>query len=158
MSDCHAGADAIVVRCMSQRKPLLTRPIHCEALEGRRLLAGEPWGAVPHLIRQDAAAAQFPAVTGKGQTVAIIDTGIDYNLPYLGGGFGAGYKVVGGWDFVEDDADPMDTFGHGTNVSGIVAASPFVMDGMKYSGIAPEANLVALRVDAADDPVPPATT
>src|SRR6185437_2724758 len=35
---------------------------------------------------------------GKGVTVAIIDTGIDYTHPALGGGFGPGFKVAGGWD------------------------------------------------------------
>ena len=45
---------------MLKRELLLNRRPHCEPLEGRRLLAGEPWGAIPHLIHQDAAAVQFP--------------------------------------------------------------------------------------------------
>ncbi len=63
---------------------------------------------------------------GAGQTVAIIDTGIAYDHLALGGGFGAGYHVVGGWDFTEEkDADPYDDAPagfHGTHVSGIVAS------------------------------------
>src|SRR5437588_1224518 len=82
---------------------------------------------------------------GRGVTVAVIDTGIDYMHPALGGGFGPGYKVKGGFDFVDNDADPMDTFGHGTNVAGIIAADPFMVNGEQYSGIAPDASLVALR-------------
>ena len=57
-----------------------------------------------------------------------IDTGIDYNHPSLGGGFGAGHKVIGGYDFVGDafngsntpvpDNDPLDECnGHGTHVA-----------------------------------------
>src|SRR6478672_2727135 len=124
-----------------------------EPLENRQLMAAD-WGAVPKLIRQDDATAKFPSITGAGQSVALIDTGIDYNMSYLGGGFGPGHKVVGGFDFVDNDADPMDTFGHGTNVAGIIAANPFEFEGAKYQGIAPGANLVALRVDSADQPVP----
>src|SRR5262249_29259939 len=81
-------------------------------------------------------------------TVAVMDTGIDYTNPLLGGGFGPGFKVKGGWDFVDNDADPMDTFGHGTNVAGIIAAKPFQIGGVDYSGIAPDASLVALRVSS----------
>ena len=113
-----------------------------------------PWGANPQLIRQDDAVTQFPLVTGKGQTVAIIDTGIDYTNPLLGGGFGPGHKVVGGFDFVDNDDDPMDTFGHGTAVAGVIAANEFKTGGKRYRGIAPEANLVALRVDEANDEIP----
>src|SRR4051794_35378167 len=36
---------------------------------------------------------------GEGIRVAVIDTGIDYTHPALGGGFGPGYKVAGGYDF-----------------------------------------------------------
>ena len=36
-----------------------------------------------------------------------IDSGIDYNHPALGAGFGAGFKVVGGYDFVGDDYDGL---------------------------------------------------
>lgn len=40
--------------------------------------------------------------TGKGATVAIVDTGTWYTHPALGGGFGPGYKVKGGLDLVGD--------------------------------------------------------
>src|SRR5256714_8671138 len=124
-----------------------------ETLECRRLLAVN-WGGIPKLIHQDTEAAQHPEINGFGQTVAVIDTGIDYTHPFLGGGFGPGYKVVGGYDFVDDDADPMDTYGHGTEVAGVIAASGFNFNGARYSGVAPGCKLVALRVDAANDPVP----
>jgi subtilisin family serine protease len=127
-----------------------------EPLESRRLMAAAPapWGNIPKLIRQDQQASDFPLITGKGQTVAILDTGIDYTNPLLGDGFGPGHKVVGGWDFVDDDDDPMDTFGHGTAVAGVIAAKEFKTGGKRYRGIAPAANLVALRVDEANDEVP----
>jgi hypothetical protein len=124
-----------------------------ESLEDRRLLSAV-WSGVGKLIRQDLLAEQFPSLTGKGEAVAVIDTGIDYTNPLLGGGFGAGHRVVGGWDFVDNDADPMDTFGHGTEVAGVIGAAAFSVDGKQYQGVAPECDLVALRVDGSNDPVP----
>lgn len=89
--------------------------------------------------------------TGVGQTVAVIDSGIAYDHYALGGGFGSNYKVVGGWDFSEEnDANPYDdgpSGSHGTHVAGIVGgtAGP-------DRGVAPGVDLVALRVfnDAGD--------
>ncbi|MBM3993014.1 MAG: hypothetical protein FJ303_02495 [Planctomycetes bacterium] len=78
---------------------------------------------------------------GTGYSVAVIDTGIDYNHASLGGGFGVGRRVVAGWDFVNNDADPMDDNGHGTHVAGIIGSSS-----ANYSGVAPDVNLIALKV------------
>ena len=82
---------------------------------------------------------------GTGQTVAVIDSGIAYDHFALGGGLGANYRVVGGWDFTgENDADPYDDGGsgsHGTHVSGIIGAS-----GGTHTGVAPGVDLVGLRV------------
>lgn len=83
--------------------------------------------------------------TGAGQTVAVIDTGIASNHYALGGGVGAGYRVVGGWDFTENDANFYDDGpdgGHGTHVAGIVGARG---DG-SHSGVATGVDLVGLRV------------
>jgi hypothetical protein len=78
---------------------------------------------------------------GQGETVAILDTGIDYNDPALGGGFGPGHRVVAGYDFVNNDANPMDDNGHGTNIAGIIGSSDPNM-----IGIDPNVNFVALKV------------
>ncbi len=84
---------------------------------------------------------------GTGQTVAIIDSGIAWDHFALGGGFGADYRVVGGWDVTEEnDAVPYDdaTFGgHGTHVAGIVGAD---RSGTSDDGVAPGVDLVSLRV------------
>ncbi len=79
-------------------------------------------------------------LTGKGVVVAILDTGVDYTHPDLGGAFGLGHKVIGGYDFVDNDEDPIDEDGHGTAVAGIISASGVL------TGIAPESTLLVYRV------------
>lgn len=79
-------------------------------------------------------------VSGAGVKVAVIDTGIDYTHPDLGGCLGSGCRVAGGWDFVNDDADPRDDAGHGTHVAGIIAANGTL------KGVAPGATLLAYKV------------
>ncbi|KAI8825384.1 peptidase S8/S53 domain-containing protein, partial [Chytriomyces cf. hyalinus JEL632] len=105
-------------------------------------------------------------LTGKGVTVAIIDTGVYYLHPALGGGIGKGFKVIGGYDLVGDaysiadptitpDDDPIDNCSddsHGTHVAGIVAAdarnitTPGYVPSVPFTGVAYEANLLAYRV------------
>ncbi len=95
--------------------------------------------------------------TGAGIKVAVMDTGIDYNHPDLGGCFGAGCRVFTGYDFVGDaynadpasasynpvptpDNDPDDCGGHGTHVAGIISANGSVV------GVAPGVTFGAYRV------------
>lgn len=77
---------------------------------------------------------------GSGVTIAVLDTGIDYDHPDLGGCFGAGCKVRDGYDFANDDADPDDDQGHGTHCAGIAAANGTIV------GVAPEALIYAVKV------------
>jgi subtilisin family serine protease len=100
-------------------------------------------------------------LTGEGMKVAVMDTGIDYDHPDLGGCFGTGCRVEYGWDFVGDaynadpsspsynpvpapDDDPDDCQGHGTHVAGIVGANGAVV------GVAPDVTFGAYRVFGCD--------
>jgi len=78
---------------------------------------------------------------GAGVKVAVIDTGIDYTHPDLNANY------AGGHDFVNSDKDPMDDAGHGTHVAGTVAAED---NDIGVVGVAPEAELYALKVLGAD--------
>ncbi|MCB0753913.1 MAG: S8 family serine peptidase, partial [Ignavibacteriae bacterium] len=92
------------------------------------------------LIKADSLWALYNA-KGDSIVVGILDTGIDYLHPSLGGGFGKGFKVIGGYDIINDDVDPMDDHGHGTHVAGIVSANN---DSIK--GVAPKSLLMAFKV------------
>src|SRR5258706_10437627 len=90
--------------------------------------------------------------TGAGVKVAVMDTGIDYNHPDLGGCFGPGCRVAFGYDLVGDaydantnpnpvpDNNPDDCAGHGTHVAGIIGANGAVV------GVAPGVTFGAYRV------------
>ncbi|KAJ9055420.1 hypothetical protein DSO57_1004279 [Entomophthora muscae] len=93
-------------------------------------------------------------IDGTGIKVGVIDTGIDYTHPYLGGCFkGPGCRVMYGKDLVGDnydgdkasaipDDDPRDICGgHGTHVAGIIGAN-----GPEFLGVAPNITFGAYRV------------
>ncbi len=104
------------------------------------LLTGTPTAFDP--IVGAAAARQQYGVDGTGMTVAVIDTGVDYNNPALGGGFGPNAKVVAGYDFATNTPDPMATNSqHGTAVAGLIASAD-----PNDLGVAPGVKIVALRV------------
>lgn len=109
-------------------------------------------GYRPHVMSQvDKLRAQ--GFTGKGIRVAVVDSGIDYTHPALGGCFGEGCLVSYGWDLVGDnyappgelepDADPYDgCVGHGTQAAGIIATQP---NELGFTGAAPDVTLGAYR-------------
>jgi len=91
------------------------------------------WGAA----QVGASIAHASGNKGAGVKVGIIDSGIDYTHPELAAHY------AGGWDFVNNDSDPRDDYGHGTQVAGIVGAAD---DGVGMVGVAPEADLYAYKV------------
>lgn len=118
-----------------------------------------------------AQAPQLESLSGDGVTVCLIDTGVDYQHTDLGGCIGPTCKVLGGEDFgyeckpsgdpcvpgeidceagetcafIEDGDPADDTFsfapGHGTSMAGAIAST-----NETHPGVAPSANLVAVKV------------
>jgi len=85
-------------------------------------------------------------VTGQGVKIGIIDSGVDYTHPDLGGSEPGQYndKVVGGYDFIYGTSDCMDIHYHGTHVSSTAAGNGLMV------GVAPDAMIYGYRVcDAA---------
>jgi serine protease AprX len=87
------------------------------------------------------AVRQTLGLDGSGIGVALIDSGVaswhdDLSQPQ---------RVVQFVDFVDGSMTPIDPYGHGTHVAGIVAGSGFDSNGARM-GIAPGAHLIALRV------------
>src|SRR3989338_7981526 len=91
-------------------------------------------------------------LTGKGQTICIIDSGVNYSHPDIGECWGnnsanSNCKIWGGRDYCADDDtctteddDPLDVLGHGTHVTGIVAANGSI------NGVAPESRIIIQKV------------
>ena len=96
---------------------------------------GEQWA--PAVMGVPQAWAQLDA-NAPIVVVAVIDSGVCLNHPDLAG------KIIGGYDFVDDDAEPQDVFGHGCGVAGVIAAN--INNGAGIAGVAPNARIMALRV------------
>lgn len=71
-------------------------------------------------------------------TIAIVDSGVDMTHPDLFG------KIVAGYDFVNDDNDPADDYGHGTHVAGLAAA--FGNNGIGIAGTSWGARIMPVKV------------
>jgi serine protease AprX len=80
--------------------------------------------------------------TGQGVAVAVVDTGIA-NLPDFSG------RLVGGVDLTNGNNPYQDSYGHGTFVAGLIAGNGASSNG-QYSGEAPGARLVSIKVAGAD--------
>ncbi|RJQ54995.1 MAG: hypothetical protein C4530_16525 [Desulfobacteraceae bacterium] len=90
----------------------------------------------------DIEADLLPSCPPSAPVVAVIDTGVDYTHPELAG------RVILGMDFYNNDMDPMDDHGHGTHVSGIVAAES--NNNWGSAGVADQSRILAIKVLGAD--------
>src|SRR3954447_6003484 len=134
-----------------------------EPLEPRQLMAiTAPWGFWPTATGQAKVAQVYPWLDGGGNGVAVIDKGIDYWHPALGGNRATNTKsprIVNVYDYRDNDTDPFPsesevtdpTSPHGTGVSGILVAVPYDYNGghglKHYQGILQNSLLYNLRTD-----------
>lgn len=132
-------------------------------------LFGQQWGLVDEQYGTKAPGAWNQFTSGSQDViVAVIDTGVDYNHPDLKDNIwhnpgeipdnnkdddGNGYiDDTVGYDFIGENAlapepvkdnDPMDDYGHGTHVAGIIAAT--ANNGEGIAGVAPGVKIMALK-------------
>lgn len=105
-----------------------------QSVDGTRGNAGDDIGAT----------YAWPHSTGSGVTVAVVDTGADSTAPDLQG------QLVSGASFLNgvQGTNTQDQNGHGTHVSGIIAAAQNNWTGV--SGVAPGARIMPLQALEAD--------
>ncbi|MEJ5249504.1 MAG: S8 family peptidase [Caldilinea sp.] len=75
---------------------------------------------------------------GADGIIAVLDTGINLNHPEFAG------RILPGYDFINDDADPIDDHGHGTHVAGIAAAA--LNNGAGAAGVCPQCTILPVKV------------
>ena len=103
-------------------------------LDGRHRLAADSG-----TTQIGAPAAWHSGITGKGVTVAVLDSGYDPTHPDLAG------AVTEAKNFIADEHDAIDHAGHGTHVASILAGRG-IADGGRTKGVAPDAKLLIGRV------------
>ncbi|OLS41055.1 S8 family peptidase [Bacillus sp. MRMR6] len=116
---------------------MLTNCSHIRKIHSNREVHALLDTAVPSANAQNVTRNRT-ALTGKGVTVAVIDTGI-YPHEDLSG------RIVGFRDFINNRPDPYDDNGHGTHCAGDVAGNGAASEG-RYMGPAPEANVIGVKV------------
>lgn len=128
--------------------PMPTPPAGTAPFDARLCQAfpASPDGSFPReawfLTRLDMAQAWRQA-TGRGVTIAVIDTGIDPHASlYLGTGRISTYDMVPPSNTPNPDGI---TCGHGTQVASLIAGARFVDRRITFSGIAPESRIIGFR-------------
>lgn len=120
------GLEEILSSCHHIRKIYLNRKV-------RALLdVAVPSANAKKIVRNN------KVLTGKGVTIAIVDTGI-YPHPDLAG------RIIAFKDFIKKRTKAYDDNGHGTHCAGDAAGNGLASNG-KYAGAAPEANLIGVKV------------
>lgn len=103
----------------------------------------------PNLTQTNVPDVWAQGYTGAGVIVAVIDSGVNYNHQDIADHLWDGGDAFPhhGYDYVNDDDDPMDDMGHGTHCAGTVCG-----DGTAGSqtGVAPDATLMCIKSIRAD--------
>lgn len=105
-------------------------------------LAGNLWGVLK--TNTNKVYGRIPTTSLEEVVVAVIDTGVDYSHPDLENSIYKTFGTVKGYDLVNNDADPMDDYGHGTHVAGTIAAES--NNGIGIVGIAAGVKIMPIKV------------
>lgn len=106
-----------------------SKTFNAEALKTKQII---PWG-----IKSINSPVLWPQVTGKGVKVAVMDSGINFRHPNFS------KNVKGGYNAIDPTQSPVDDFGHGTLVSGVIAAQN---NEFGIVGVAPDVELYPVKV------------
>lgn len=117
-----------------------------QALKTFETMAGydDPYFELQHALQSMQVIKAHRWATGKGITVAVVDTGMDTEHPEFDG------RIRLWRDFVDQDGWAFRSDRHGTAVGGVIAAN--ANNGIGMVGVAPDAQLVALRACIEDGP------
>lgn len=88
--------------------------------------------------------ARFAGFRGTGMRTVVLDSGINLGSPFFGpdnDDNGVADRIVYHYDFANNDSDATDIMGHGSNVASAIASSD-----PDFGGVAPDADIIALRV------------
>jgi serine protease AprX len=122
------------------------------AIRDTTLTNPTPWTLATSFDRSTGASRLWNRSTGAGVGVAVIDTGIDGDLPDFQTSQGSSTSRVIASAVVDPNATTAgDTYGHGTAVAGLVAGNGWYRDSGdplygQYAGTAPDANLISVKV------------
>jgi len=117
--------------------------------EGRCTSPGGTISALPWAQQTLDPQQVWPFSTGRGRTVAVLDTGVDAAQPQLAGHVESGTNVAGGGSANTDCA------GHGTQVAGVIAAQH--SSGIGFRGLAPDVTVLPIALTAGDSAEVPST-
>jgi subtilisin family serine protease len=127
--------EAVVARVARNRNVVWAEPLRLYRSFGGAPSAGDPLLPIQPAASRWQLAALHRMVTGRGVTVAVVDSRIEVGHPDLAGQFAESRDFVTG--------RPGSAEQHGTAVAGVIAAK--ADNGMGIAGIAPDARLMALR-------------
>jgi hypothetical protein len=138
--------------------------IFFETLESRQLMTiTAPWGYWPTAIGQAKVVQNYPWLDGGGNNVVVIDKGIDYWHPALGGNRSKNLKsprIVNVFDYRDNDTNPFPSesekvdpsAAHATAAAGIIAGIPYVPsnEGKRYQGLLQNSRIFNIRENRLD--------
>jgi serine protease AprX len=113
--------------------------------------ADELQSVYPKTVKADGAWKR--GITGRGVTVAVVDTGVAANLPDLGSRLVTVTDDVSGKKLpcknLSGETDCADRYGHGTFIAGLIAGNGASSNG-RWKGVAPEASILSVKTAGAD--------
>jgi len=137
----HAAPDYVV--STNQSDPFDDTPISAPATVGTASTPNDPYMNQLWGMQNIRATNVWPVIRETPNIiVAVIDTGVDYSHPDLKANMWS-RNGRHGYDFFDDDDDPMDEEGHGTHCAGTIAAAG--NNGVGVVGVSWKAQIMAMR-------------